>query len=154
MTMRALTVRSAIRARARRSGGTSSRKPAASVMKPGVINSGGIGAFFSCTNLDKVSVTIGVEIFGSAGGSPVNDAAGTSLSVLPGATVTFGSPAVGISIDSNYGVGGFLGKASARILATSKKIACTAYIADLGNAPPVVAWQLTIIAKTKQKAAN
>jgi hypothetical protein len=121
---------------------------------PGVINSAGIGAFFSCTNLDAVNVTIGVEIFGSAGGAAANDAAGTSLSVLPDATVTFGSPAVGISIDSNYGVGGFLTKASARILATSKKIACTAYVADLGNAPPTVAWQLTIIAKTKQKAAN
>jgi hypothetical protein len=55
---------------------------------PGVINSGGIGAFFSCTNLDAVNVTIGVEIFGSAGGAAINDAAGTSLSVLPGATVT------------------------------------------------------------------
>lgn len=37
---------------------------------------------------------------------------------------------------------------------TSKKLACTAWVADAFNAPPTSSWQLTIIAKTKQKAAN
>ena len=47
-----------------------------------------------------------------------------------------------------------MSKGSARILATSKKLACTAFLADDGNAPPTSMAQLTIIAKTKQKAAN
>ncbi len=35
---------------------------------PGVIDSN-LGTFFSCTNLDAVSVTIGVKLFGPAGGA-------------------------------------------------------------------------------------
>jgi hypothetical protein len=39
-------------------------------------------------------------------------------------------------------------------LATSKKLVCTAYIADYTNQPPQTSWQITIIATLKQKAAN
>ncbi len=39
----------------------------------------------------------------------------------------------------------------ARILATSKKLACTAFIADRANAPPTSMVYLTIIKKTTQK---
>jgi len=49
---------------------------------------------------------------------------------------------------------GFLGHGTARILATSKKLACTAFIADRCNNPVTFMNHLTIIAKTKQKAAN
>jgi len=45
-------------------------------------------------------------------------------------------------------------KGSARILATSRKLACTAFLAEPFNAPPTSMAHLTIIAKTKQKAAN
>jgi hypothetical protein len=45
-------------------------------------------------------------------------------------------------------------RCSARILATSKKLVCTAFVADACANPPAFGWQLTIIAKTKQKAAN
>jgi hypothetical protein len=121
---------------------------------PGIISGGGLATFFACTSTDAATIQVGVEVFFSGGGAPGNDAAATSLSVGPGATVIFGTGgAVGISISSNLGAGG-LSKGSARILATSKKLACTAYIADTGNAPPTSAWQLTIIAKLKQKAAN
>ena len=120
---------------------------------PGVIASGGLDTFFSCTSTDMATMKVGVELFGGPGGAPINDAAATSLSVAPGATVIFGTgAAVGISINSNLG-GGF-SKGSARILATSKKLACTAFVADQGNAPPTSMVQLTIIAKTTQKAAN
>ena len=119
---------------------------------PGVISSGGLTTYFSCTSTDTATMQVGVEIFGGAGGAPANDAAATSLSVATGATVTFGTgAAVGISIDSNLGTG--FGS-SARILATSKKLACTAFVADPGNAPPTSMVQLTIIKKTTQKAAN
>jgi hypothetical protein len=120
----------------------------------GVIGGGGgLGTFFSCTSTDVATIQVGVELFGAPGGAPVNNAVTTSVSVAPGATVVFGTAsATGLVIDSNLG-GGF-GNGSARILATSKKLACTAFVADRLNAPPVSAWQLTIIAKTKQKAAN
>ena len=120
---------------------------------PGVISSGGLRAYFSCTSTDTATMQVGVELFGPAGGAPANDAAATSLSVAAGATVIFGTGgAVGISIDSNLGSGGSRG--SARILATSKKLACTVFVADTGNAPPTSMVQLTIIKKTSQKAAN
>jgi hypothetical protein len=41
--------------------------------------------------------------------------------------------------------------AQARILATSKKLACTASVTDKDNYPPVFAWQLTIVKKKTQK---
>ena len=94
---------------------------------PGVIGGGGgLQTFFSCTNLDAVNVTVGVEVFAAVGGAPITDPVATSLSVVPGGTVIFGcGGAVGISINSNLGCGG-ISKGSARILATSKKLLCTA----------------------------
>jgi hypothetical protein len=119
---------------------------------PGVISGGGLATYFSCTSTDTATMQVGVELFGGAGGGPVNDPVATSLSVGPGATVTFGTgAAVGISIGSSLGTS--FGR-SARILATSKKLMCTAFVADAFNAPPTTSWQLTIIAKLKQKAAN
>jgi hypothetical protein len=120
---------------------------------PGVIHVPGLRTFFSCTSTDTAAMQVGVEVFAGLGGAPANDATATSLNVAPGATVIFGTgSAVWISINSN--VGGGSSRNSARILATSKKLACTAFVADDGNTPPTSAWQLTIIAKTKQKAAN
>ena len=122
---------------------------------PGVIaGDGGLETYFSCTSTDTATMQVGAELFGEAGGAPFNDATATSVSVAAGATVRFGTgAAVGISISSNL-AGGFFSNGSARILATSKKLVCTAFVADAGNAPPTSMVQLTIIAKLKQKAAN
>ncbi len=120
---------------------------------PSVVSSLGLGTYFGCTSTDTAAMQVGVELFFPAGGAPANDAVATSLSVAPGATVIFGTgAAAGISISSN--LGGSFSKGSARILATSKKLVCTAFVADTGNAPPTSSWQLTIIKKTMQKAAN
>ena len=118
---------------------------------PGVIgNEGGLRTYFSCTSTDTATMQVGVELFAEFGGAAANDAAATSLSVAAGATVRFGTaPAVGFSIDSSLGTG--FSRGSARILATSKKLACTGFVADAGNAPPTSMVQLTIIAKLKQK---
>ncbi len=119
---------------------------------PGVISFGGLESVFSCTSTDTTAMQVGVELFGNGGGDAVNDAVATPLNVAPGATVTFGTQGLaGIAIDSSLGGGG---RGSARILSTSKKLACTAFIADAANAPPTSMVQLTIIAKLKQKAAN
>jgi len=121
---------------------------------PGVISYVGLATYFACTSTDTAAMQVGVEVFDDPGGAPINDAAATSLSVGPGATVTFGtSAAAGISVSSNLGTGNLIRKGSARILATSKNLACTAFVADVSNAP-TSGWQLTIIAKLKQKAAN
>lgn len=121
---------------------------------PGIIGGFfGVDSFFNCTSLDTATIRVGVELFGPAGGAPGNDAAATSLSLAPGATAIFGTGgAAGISISSD--LGGSFSKGSARILATSKKLACTAFMADSSNAPPTSMVHLTIIAKSKQKAAN
>jgi len=121
---------------------------------PGVTQSLGVVTMFSCTSLEKTAtMQVGVEIFPNAGGPPANSAAATSLSLAPGATVNFSTgAAAGFSVDAAL-IGAFV-RGSARILATSKKLMCTAFLADAGNAPPSSMAQLTIISKTKQKAAN
>jgi len=119
---------------------------------PFVTRSGGLETIFACTSTDTVPIRVGVEIFGNVGAAPFNDAAATSLAVTPGQNVRFGTGnTVALSIGSN--VGGSTG-GSARILATSKKVVCTAFLMDAANAPPTSMVSLTIIAKTKQKAAN
>src|SRR5439155_19938192 len=84
---------------------------------PGVIRGGGMETFFSCTSTDTATMQVGVEIFGSAGGAPVNDATAESLSVGPGGSVVFSTgPAVWIGVNGLVPAGS---KGSARILATS-----------------------------------
>jgi hypothetical protein len=91
---------------------------------------------------------VGIEIFTSAG-NPIGDVVGHSLTVGPGATVLSGTRATGIpGVDSDLGVG--ISKGSARILATSKKLACTAFLAVTLSTPPSSMVSLTIIKKTKQ----
>ncbi len=124
---------------------------------PGVTDITCFGTYFSCTSLDTSTMQVGVELFGGPGGIlPANDAVATSLSVAPGATVVFGTstPAdPGIGLQSNIG-GAAIGSASARVLATSKKLMCTVFITDRCNFPVTFMNHLTIIAKKKQKAAN
>jgi len=119
---------------------------------PSVQAIGGLATFFGCTNTTSAPIRVGVEVFGSPGGPAFNDASATSLEINPGGTVMFGTSfAVGIPVTSSLGAGG-IDNASARILATAKKgIICTAFVADNGNAPPITSWQLTIVAKTKQR---
>lgn len=117
---------------------------------PGVIEQNILATFFSCTSTDTAPMKVGVELFENAGGGPGNDPVGTSLTILPGGTKTFGTMfAVGINVDSF--VGGGIIRGSARILSTSRKLVCTAFIADPGNAPPTTSWQLTIIKQKRQK---
>ena len=124
---------------------------------PGVIENAGLGTLFSCTSTDTAPITVAIEIFDSGGGAPLNDAVATARQLPPGNTRTFGtSDAQGVLVHQVTGAGPFgsVAQGSARIVATSKKLVCTAYVADVDNSPPITSWQLTIIAKLKQKAAN
>jgi len=122
---------------------------------PAVIAGGYLGTFFVCTSTDTASQQVSVEIFGNLGGGPCNDAAADSRSVLPGAAVSFAtSPPIneilGGTIADSY-VCGTIGHGSARILSTSKKLECTAFVGDWFNSPTQTSWQLTIIKKLTQK---
>lgn len=127
---------------------------------PEVIQGGNISTFFRCTSTDTAPQQVGVEVFSRFGGPPCNDAAAESVSVLPGATVRFGTPQPvndvlgGLAVSSTIGCGGAANGGAARILSTSKKLVCSAFAGDRINTPPATSWQLTLIAKTKQKAAN
>ena len=122
---------------------------------PGVMNTPtGFGTFFQCTNADKATVTVGVQVFGPTGGVPLNDFAATSVPVPPGGTVMLGTRdgnAGGFTLDENLALATFP-TGSARILATSTKLVCTVFVVDAISFS--TGWPLTIVAKTKQKAAN
>jgi hypothetical protein len=86
-----------------------------------------------------VSVTVGVELFNAVGGVG-NDAAATSLTLMPGQTLAFGTGfALNFTVDSVIG-GLISSKYSARVLSTSKKIGCNAFVMDVANAPPTSGW--------------
>jgi len=115
------------------------------------IRSGGVEPFFECTNTTSTPIRVGVEAFAGPGGAAINDASATSISVAPSGTVLFGPTSVWVAANSDPGIGP-VGRGSARILATaSKGIICTAFLADVFNAPPTSMVHLTIVAKTKQK---
>jgi hypothetical protein len=118
---------------------------------PGVIAAfAGLGTYFACTSTDTATIRVGVELFSAQGGTPANDAAATSLSVAAGATVIFATNgAAGILADSSLS-GGSFSKGSARVLATSRKLACTAFVADANNLPPATSWHLNVIKKNTQ----
>jgi hypothetical protein len=69
---------------------------------PGVVSNFHLATTFTCTNTLGSTVIVGVELFGPAGGAPLNDASATSLVVAPGATVVLATTAMGaFSVDSN-----------------------------------------------------
>lgn len=119
---------------------------------PGVMRTGDIGTFFACTNTTDNAIRVGVEVFGPAGGAAVNDPSATSLNLSAGATVLFGTgAAVGFSVSGSLGVP-TISKGSARVLATAGRgIICSAFLADVNNAPPTSVASLTMVKKTKQK---
>ncbi len=118
----------------------------------GVHGDAGVATVFECTSTDTAAQTVGVELFDFGGGGALNDATMTASSVPPGGTIAFQTSAT--ANFSAISLGSSVTRGSARILSTSKKLACTAIVADRSSAPPTVTWPLTIIAKVKQKAAN
>ena len=108
---------------------------------------------FTCTNTHKSEITVGVEVFTSLGGPPAGNPEAARLTVPVGATVSWGMGApFSFAINKELGVAFGNGKGSARIVATSSNVMCTAYLVDYDDGMPVL--NLTIVGKTKQKAAN
>jgi hypothetical protein len=113
---------------------------------------GPVGTFVACTNAGTATATIGVQMFGPAGG--VVGATASTIAVAPNASVIFGSSSAnGISVDGNLATGIF-SKGSARVCAsTSKGILCDAFLAEQSGTAPLVTMNLPVFKKTSQKGA-
>jgi hypothetical protein len=120
----------------------------------GVSDGGDLGTAFICTNLDRQNVFIAVEIFASGGGGPLNDVTADVGTVLP-------SPGQTSTIELQQILSFFedelmdmlpqVKHGSARILATSTKILCTAALVEKFTEPAVSMMKLPVIRKTKQQ---
>jgi hypothetical protein len=118
---------------------------------PGVVTAGGLGTFFSCTNRSSAPAVISVELYVEDGGAACNDASAVAVTAAPGATVQFATQntadssffsSVPLSTPPQY-----LALGSASILATSKSVVCTAFVADVYNSPPLSMATLKTIGK-------
>jgi hypothetical protein len=121
---------------------------------PGVVTAGGLGTFFSCTNLSSSAAVISVELYVEDGLNACNDANAVAVTVAPGATVQFATQntadssffsSVPLSTPPQY-----LALGSASILSTGKSVACNAFIADVYNSPPLSIAPLKTVKKTQR----
>ena len=126
---------------------------------PGVTHTGGMGTVIICTSTEKAKVvTIGIEVF-DWDGSPLNDVtADNGVSEIgPGQTRTLETQLLGdggvnaFSQDKTINFLKDADHASARVLATSKNIACSAIVSDRTNIPPTSMVNLQVVSKLKQK---
>ena len=116
---------------------TSGGSPALLVFTvPGVMRVGNLEAEFTCTSLTTTPFKFAVEVFGPAGGSPLNDVTPTgnngTATLNPGATQTIATGSTsGLHEDVFItGLGTIVRNGSARIVSESKAITCTAYVVD------------------------
>jgi hypothetical protein len=122
---------------------------------PGAIKNNNLETLFICTSVDQSSVTLAVQVFAATGGDPLNDvAAGEGVETLaPGATTTIATGAtVAFHEDdllASLGAAS-LRNGSARIIATSKRILCDAFVVDEFGSTPVTMAPLKVLSKTKQ----
>ena len=121
---------------------------------PGVIaNRAGMATSFHCTNIDKKPVTIGVEIF-QWNGIVQNDVSlnqGVITDILPGNTRTFSTQNTVVFFDDNIILGGqSIFQGSARIIATSNKIICSAMQVSETD-PPAAMVALPVLKGKSQK---
>jgi hypothetical protein len=121
---------------------------------PGVIKNNNLETVFICTSLDKTSITVGVEVFAASGGSPLNNVgAGEGVETMaPGVTATFATGATVAFHEDDILVlpAASLRNGSARIVSTSKRIGCTAFVVDEISDPPSTMAPLKVLSKTKQ----
>ena len=120
-------------------------------MIPGVISHGTLATVIVCTSLKKTKDLLwGVEIFSASGGDPEDSILDSFLN--PGDSeaiategTTYAENVIGLS-DSNLA-------RSARVVATSRKLVCSATVLERQNTGllPGAGWSLPVIKKTNQK---
>ncbi len=105
----------------------------------GVIKANNLDTDFICTNIDSITVDVGVELFDETGALRNSIAAdnGSFVNVTPGVTVTVGTGNTvefhedkTITFNTSGNGANELKNGSARVVGTSKNIACAAIIAD------------------------
>jgi hypothetical protein len=116
----------------------------------GVMNTVALATYFACTNTDTVAESVGIEVFGQ-GGTQLVTATSNAVALGPQATILFGTQtAAALTVDAVPNPGPVT-KGSANIWTTSKKIVCSAFLADTNANPPASMTNLTIAYKGKQK---
>ena len=102
----------------------------------------------TCTSLASTTFKVGVEFFNSAG-SVQNDipSGDGSLDIAPGQTVSFTTSPITLPTDQTVTNGG--GNGSARVVAYSTKLLCTAKM--VSHTSPTIVNTLTIVKKKAQK---
>ena len=123
----------------------------------GVTKNNDLETVVICTNLEKSKdVTVALEVFDTDGSGPLNDVSsgvgdgaqnmpvGGTVTIATGATAGFSEDDVisGLPVNVRQGSG--------RIVSTSKKIACAAYLVDELFAPPTSMTKLPIINRKQQ----
>jgi len=126
---------------------------------PGVIKDNNLETLFTCTSLETSrTLVFAVEVFDGTGAGPLNNAATPTLEgakhLAPGETATIATGhTLGLHEDKILTslLPASLKSGSARIVSTSKHIACTVLIADDLNDPPASMVALKVISKKKQR---
>jgi hypothetical protein len=118
---------------------------------PGVVTAGGLGTFFTCTNISPAPVTIGVQLYAADEVDSCNDADASSVTVAPGATVSLHTQNTsGSSYLQSLPITTppiFMSLGMASILSTSKKVVCNASVNDVANSPPLTSTRLGVYGK-------
>lgn len=123
---------------------------------PGVIKNNNLETVFICSSLAILPVTVAVEVFATGGGAPLNDVNPPSLSgvevLAPGVTktITTGSTAAFHEDQTLALPAASLRNGSARIISTSKSIACAAFVTDQISDPPISMMPLRLIARKQR----
>lgn len=119
---------------------------------PGVVTAAGLGTFFSCTNLSPSPVSIAIELYPADDVdacnplSPVTIEAGKTVSLHTQNTPN--SSYLGSVQLPPSPIYMTLGMAS--ILSTSKKVVCSAFVADVYDSPPKTSTALSVYGKKGQ----
>ncbi len=131
---------------------TVNAQPTPRLTVPGVMNTGTLGTFFFCTNPSEAPVAIAVQVL-ALDGTPINVWSDTSALLGPHTTEVWATDvADGLSVDQFQNMGiGMLNYGSAQILATSARIACSAFIADRYSNPPASMTTLSMVKGKQQK---
>jgi hypothetical protein len=115
---------------------------------PGAMKSDKLDTVISCTNVDTASIAILAQFFDDSG--TLVDPNAFTVSFNNGESLHFATgllPSIPLSVQ--YNTGTFVG--SARIVATSKKMICTAFLIDNTSNPPVSMLQLPVVRRVVQK---
>lgn len=116
----------------------------------GVINSSDFGTYFTCTSTWTMPQDIAVEVYDPAGNAQ-NDPIATRLTFQPGETKMFATTGVpGFDLDENLNLGA-IPKGSARILSTSTGLVCSAFTANISDAPATGLVSLPLFHLTTEK---